>query len=104
MTALGIIAAFVPSKVEREADELEHFRPSGSGSPSERDELKGPASAGATGIWRGLNLGELVAHPAGGQYVAGVLGVGLYLLAYVADLHVCRTRVPREVGAPHGRH
>ena len=27
MTALGIIAAFVPSKVEREADELEHFRP-----------------------------------------------------------------------------
>jgi len=27
MTALGIIAAFVPSKVEREADELEHLRP-----------------------------------------------------------------------------
>jgi hypothetical protein len=27
MMALGIIAAFVPSQVEREADELECFRP-----------------------------------------------------------------------------
>jgi len=35
--------------VEREADEPEHRRPRGSGSPSERDEPKGTASTGATG-------------------------------------------------------
>ena len=35
MRALDLIAAFVPSQVEREADELEHWRPRGSGSPSE---------------------------------------------------------------------
>jgi hypothetical protein len=51
-----------------------------------------------------LNLGELVAYPARGQHVAGVFGLGLYLLAYVPNLHVRCTRVPREVGAPHGCH
>src|ERR687893_2174781 len=71
---------------------------------SERNNPIGAVDILATGVRGTLNLGELVAHPAGGQHVARVLGVGLYLLAYVPDLHVCRTRVPREVGAPHGCH
>ncbi len=36
------------------------------GQASERDEPQGPVSTGATGIPRGLNLGELVAHAAHG--------------------------------------
>ena len=47
----------------------------------------------ATGVRGALNLGELVAHTAHGQHVAWVLGIGLYLLAYVTDLHVRRAGV-----------
>src|SRR3712207_7345999 len=72
--------------------------------PTERGEPIGAVDILATGVRGALNLGELVAHPAHGQDVARVPGVRLYLLAYVADLHVRRAGVPRELGAPHGLH
>src|SRR5215212_6802024 len=72
--------------------------------PTERGEPIGAVEVLATGVWGALNLGELVAHPAYGQHVARVLGIGLYLLAYVADLHVRRAGAPRELDAPHGLH
>src|SRR5918998_536489 len=68
------------------------------GAIGDGERTEGAASTGATGIWRELDLGELVAHPAHGQDVARVLGVGFYLLAYVADLHVRCAGVPRELG------
>src|SRR5215216_7753027 len=72
--------------------------------PTERGEPIGAVDILARGVRGALNLGELVAHPAYGQDVAGVLGIRLYLLPYVADLHIRRAGVPRELGAPHGLH
>src|SRR5918993_4211798 len=72
--------------------------------PTERGEPISAVDILATGVRRALNLGELVAHPAHGQHIAWTLGIGLYLLAYVADLHVRRAGVSRELGAPHGLH
>src|SRR5215217_6120898 len=71
--------------------------------PSETNPI-GAVEVLAMGVQGALNLSELVAHPAYGQDVARVLGIGLYLLAYVADLHVRRAGVPRELCAPHGLH
>src|SRR5215211_4093063 len=71
---------------------------------TERGEPIGAVDILAMGVRGALNLGELVAHTAHGQYVAGILGIRLYLLPYVADLHIRRAGVPRELGAPHGLH
>src|ERR671913_1481836 len=72
--------------------------------PTERSDPISAVDILATGVRGALNLGELVAHPAHGQDGAGGLGVRLYLLAYVADLHIRRAGVSRELGAPHGLH
>src|ERR687896_1872523 len=72
--------------------------------PTERGEPISAVDILATGVRGALNLGELVAHTAHGQDVAGVLGIRLYLLPYVADLHIRRAGVSRELGAPHGLH
>src|SRR5918994_951355 len=72
--------------------------------PTERGEPISAVDILAMGVRGALNLGELVAHTAHGQDVAGVLGIRLYLLPYVADLHIRRAGVSRELGAPHGLH
>src|SRR5919112_4373209 len=72
--------------------------------PTERGEPISAVDILAMGVRGALNLGELVAHTAHGQDVAGVLGIRLYLLPYVADLHIRRAGVPRELGAPHCLH
>src|SRR5215213_11049144 len=72
--------------------------------PTERGDPISAVDILATGVRGALNLGELVAHTAHSQDVAGILGIRLYLLPYVADLHVRRAGVSRELGAPHPLH
>jgi hypothetical protein len=90
---VNFLAAFVLSRAER--GDLTSSHASDHENRAHRaSEPIGAVDVFTPGVRGALYLGELVAHTAHGQHVAWVLGIGLYLLAYVADLHVRRAGVP----------
>jgi hypothetical protein len=89
---VDFLAVFVLSRAEREDLTSSHASGHEERAPERNDPI-GAVDVLATGVRGALDLGELVAYPAHSQHVAGVLGVGLYLLADVAYLHVRRAGV-----------